>query len=118
MTEKHLLQGVMKTSVKWTFTALTRVDKRQPSTSRKPQSGRHQPIEKLSLVDVDNRKAQSGQRRPVEKLSLVDVDHENLSPFSEVCVCVCTPLDVVVVVVVVVVVAVVVAVVNIFLKMD
>ena len=48
--------GVMKTSVKWT------------STSRKAQSGRCQP-----------RKRQCGRRRPVEKLSLVDVDQENVS---------------------------------------
>ena len=46
------------------------VDRRR---QRRPVCGRHRPVEKLSLVDVDQlrpvEKRQDGRRRPVEKFS-------------------------------------------------
>ena len=45
---KGTIQGMMKTSVKKDGDVRGR-----PSTSRKPQSGQRRPVEKLSLVNVD-----------------------------------------------------------------
>ena len=89
-SKKSNVVGVMKKSVKWTLTDDDSVE-RQPGC---------QPVEQLSLVDVDTIKTsvwststpskhqsgrrppwkhQSGRRRHYENISLVDVDHENIS---------------------------------------
>ena len=55
------------------------------STSRKRQDGRCRPVEKLSLVDVNQENVRMvGRRRPVEKLSLVDIDQLKTSGWSTV----------------------------------
>ena len=87
------MEGVMKTSVKWTSTvdvqrrpetsgwstSTSRIPQWLTSTSRKAQSGRCRPVEKLSLVGGPVVKAQSGWRRQVENVRMVCVRRSMLS---------------------------------------